>query len=330
MTVLRFTVAALVFGALLHALPATAQDAQRDSLIADASALFRNGSFGSSLRLFAEADQLRSSSVTLRGMALCELRLQRFGPAMAHAKLALADTREPLPSEKRSLTQQLVENIRDKVGGVQLRVEPRGARVSVDGSPALFDPDGVLWLSPGRHTVAIELDGYEPWGQTLGVSAGAPQPLAVRLRQAASGEPVPVEPMDAPTGPMVPFDRGQTDAGGDEGGGVPVAPIIVASLGGAALIAAAVTGSMYVSKDEEVDKKCANMDPCSLEFAALAQDADNLALATNILLGVGAAGVVIGVTWLVVASVGDDDGANASARIDLGPTHAGLVFEGRM
>lgn len=90
-----------------------------------------------------------------------------------------------------------------------------------------------------------------------------------------------------------PVDKG-------EQGPSKVAPIIVLSVGAAAIAAGVVTGVMALGARDDAKSACKEGDLCP---ASAKDDIDrqrSLAGTTDVLIGVGAAAVVGGVTWLVI------------------------------
>ena len=74
---------------------------------------------------------------------------------------------------------------------------PPGASVSVDGRPAGNTPLAGLRLKPGRHEVALALEGHETWSGTVEVAAGETGRVEARLRPLAKAPAPPVaEPVD--------------------------------------------------------------------------------------------------------------------------------------
>jgi serine/threonine-protein kinase len=75
---------------------------------------------------------------------------------------------------------------------------PPGASVSVDGRPAGKTPLAGVRLKPGRHQVALALEGHETWSGAVEVAAGDKGRVEARLRplaKAPDAPPVP-EPVD--------------------------------------------------------------------------------------------------------------------------------------
>lgn len=315
---------------------ACAQDAtSHEALIAEATDAFGAGAFERSLGLFEQADRMRSTAVTLRGIALCALRLSRPAAAITYAIRALASTDDPLPDDKRGLTEELVANVQPRVARYWLELEPAQARMRVDEAEALRDPRGALWLEPGPHHVRVEADGYVPWTVELIAAAGTSQSMRVQLRplpapitareasQASQASASPPESL----GDIEAADAAQARAGS----GLPLAPIVLAGAGAAMLIAGAVTGAVTEGKRDELARACAGMDPCSLEFAPLGGEVDDLALVTTVLLGAGVAAVAAGGVWLIATGFGgDDDDESTRARLRFGPGRAAITLEGRM
>jgi TonB family protein len=74
---------------------------------------------------------------------------------------------------------------------------PSGAQVSLDGRPAGATPLSGVRLKPGRHKVALALEGHEPWSGTVDVVAGEKGRVAATLRPLAKPPAPPVpEPVD--------------------------------------------------------------------------------------------------------------------------------------
>jgi hypothetical protein len=74
-------------------------------------------------------------------------------------------------------------------GQLQVRTEPSGARVSVDGVPRGISPVTVPDLTPGEHAVALESDRGSV-KQIVAIEAGITASLMVPLGAATEGVPV--------------------------------------------------------------------------------------------------------------------------------------------
>jgi hypothetical protein len=73
-------------------------------------------------------------------------------------------------------------------GSLQVRTDPAGAKISVDGVPIGPSPVTVLELTPGEHTVVVQTEAGST-KQTVTVEAGATASLVAQLPTAAQGGP---------------------------------------------------------------------------------------------------------------------------------------------
>jgi len=64
---------------------------------------------------------------------------------------------------------------------LQVRSDPQGAEVVIDGQPRGTTPLETLSLPPGKHRVEVTRKGFAPWGQTIQAKAGERIPLLGRL-----------------------------------------------------------------------------------------------------------------------------------------------------
>jgi serine/threonine protein kinase len=129
-----------------------------------------------------------TTPLTLRNLALGTrtLLVTRTGYETAERRITLTADR---PS--RSVDIQLVQvraarPARDTqaaaVGSLLVESRPNGAAVTIDGKPAGVTPLTIASITPGTHTVRLELDGYRPLTHTVIVKSGE------RVRVAASLE----------------------------------------------------------------------------------------------------------------------------------------------
>jgi hypothetical protein len=69
-----------------------------------------------------------------------------------------------------------------KTGGLEIRSDPPGARITIDGRPRGTTPTTVSDLSPGDHTVVLESGGRKV-SQAVRIQAGATAQLSVPMRR---------------------------------------------------------------------------------------------------------------------------------------------------
>jgi TonB family protein len=101
----------------------------------------------------------------------------------------------------RNVAVTLTRSAAATTGAVSIVTEPAGARVLVDGAASGNAPLTVANLSPGKHAVQTERDGYDTAMREVEIKAGETLPLTIRMTASASRSSAPV----APVGPL-PFE----------------------------------------------------------------------------------------------------------------------------
>jgi hypothetical protein len=156
-------------------------------------------------------------------------------------------------------------------------------------------------VNPGAHVITVSAAGFETARAQVTVKEGAALTVPVTLKPGSSG------PVIAPGVPVT--NPGQTAAGSPETQGTaPAKPSSALSLlvpigfgvGGAGLLAGAITGGLTLSKASSIKSKCDTGGTCPGQADALAS-ARTLGNVANVSIGVGAAGVVLGVVGIVLS-----------------------------
>jgi hypothetical protein len=111
--------------------------------------------------------------LALRDLALGSytIRVARDGYATEDRTLQLTARR---PTQSTTITLRTVNNSAEKSGpgGLNVQSRPAGARVFVNDRLAGSTPVAIPGLPAGPATVRIEMDGYQPWINTVSISAG--------------------------------------------------------------------------------------------------------------------------------------------------------------
>jgi hypothetical protein len=125
-----------------------------------------------------------------------ELRMGLHQEAAQHLSEML--TLNP-PPDARAGAERMLVDAKKHVATLELRVEPAGVDVSVDGEPRGKTPlASPIFLKPGTHTVELKKVGFLSRGKTLDARPGATETLELRLEAESTG------PGGGPTGPKGP------------------------------------------------------------------------------------------------------------------------------
>lgn len=179
--------------------------------------------------------------------------------------------------------------------GIRITGAPRGSELVVDGRSLGGLPRAeVVRVEPGDHEVVVRKDGYRPFRARVGVPAGRSVEVEVELETDASG--------------------GASDAGPGLG------PYVLMGVGGALVVAGVISGAIALSQ----------ADDAAYSDDSDAEGARSVALASDVLLGVGAAAVAGGLAWWLITAMGGSEefettGASVRVSPRIGPRELGAA-----
>jgi len=276
-----------------HAQPASRE---YEDAIRAAVQEYEAGKWTEAIMLFRRAHGLAPSARTHRGLGLAYYEASDYVKAVEHLDAALADTRRPLAGGQRQSVKDALLRARALVGELLLRVTPATASVTIDGR-ALSAHAQPIRLNVGLHTLELRAPGHASERRTVDVVGEQRSALSIALQPSPARETA--------AGPT-PAQRGRDDVrlaatGSDSaasgGPGIPLAPVVLLGVGGAALSAALVTGLLEKSKEDElVEAGCETV--CDVSYESTRDQARTLQLATNVLLVTGATAVAASALWL--------------------------------
>jgi hypothetical protein len=199
------------------------------------------------------------------------------------------------------------------VGRLEVKVEPAGAAVLVDGKKAGVSPlSEPLLLGPGDHEIGVELKGYRPETRKVRVTSRGRETVMIELTAVAA------EPGAGPGPPEAGGEAGAVETPADEGGGKlgPGALITAGALTVGFGVATIVLGVKAGDKEQEaVDS----------HDDALLDDAGKLQTTGRVMLGLtGAALVTTAVLVFFTDFQGSESTADEGASLQSHPSHRSL------
>jgi hypothetical protein len=105
-----------------------------------------------------------------------------------HLERYLREGGTAIPEARRVETERTIEEQTRKLGRLQLGIEPKGARVFVDGVLRGTAPlGGVIRALPGKRTIRVELEGHRTETRTVEVSGGQLDVIPIALAKLEPG-----------------------------------------------------------------------------------------------------------------------------------------------
>lgn len=169
----------------------------------EADAKFKAGQYAEALALYETADGAKPSPELAFAIGESNDKLLKLREAVVAYERFLAAVPAKL-KDKAEPTQRRVAEIKGMPGKVHLDTDPAGGAVLVDGKPFQEKSPTDLDLPPGKHTVRVELEGYEPFERDVEVAYAAKQDLAVTLEKKPEPPPPPPAPIAVAPKPAPP------------------------------------------------------------------------------------------------------------------------------
>jgi hypothetical protein len=282
--------------------PAAAKPGDAKALFAAGEKKFKAADYAGALADFEASNAAKAAPETDRYVGQSLDNLGRFQEAVAAYERFLANVPAKMKDQGEE-TKKRVEAIKAMPGKVHVETTPAGATVAVDGQPP--GPSATptdLELAPGKHTVKLVAEGYEPADKELDVTYASKQELKTELTKKAEPPPPPPPPVVAePTPPPAPPPPPPPPE--------PRSKVPAYVTGGVAIVAAGVGtafGLKALSQSSDFEKT---------PTTQLADDGENNALIADMMFGIA---ITFGVTSAVLF-LSNDAPANAKGAV---PTKA--------
>lgn len=184
--------------------PAAIEEARRHM---KAGAAFYNDPLGhkceEALREFTKAYELSGSMNALKGMAICNLELERDGDAIQQYTTYLAGKGASLEAEERKQLEADLNALKSAAATVRLAADKPGVRVTDVRTPAKGFPirntyalpesgEKQLGIHPGQHVLTASLDGYPDQVWKVEIANGGSYAHVFSFQKQAAPPPPPV------------------------------------------------------------------------------------------------------------------------------------------
>ncbi|MBI5499033.1 MAG: PEGA domain-containing protein [Deltaproteobacteria bacterium] len=305
-----------------------------ETTAAEARARFEDGvralqerAYAEALAAFEASYRLEARPIVLYDIGMCHWELGDLARARAVLEEYLRVAGAEAPADIRAEAERILGEIRQTTFSLRVEIDQPGARVALDEvdvgeSPVVEVPV----VAPGTHVVTARQEGFDDvqatvtagGGERVTVTLGFAVPAVVAAPDAAVPAAAPIA---TPPGALAEVPRGPSEP---EGGarGVLESPWFwtMVGVGAMSAIAAAVTGGLGLSyRDEYV--------------AGGARDAElrgtvvELGLATDVLIGVAAAGALGALIVYLASDGGEESGpGEGGAAVSLLPGRLVLTW----
>lgn len=259
------------------------------------------GNWTEALRLFKAVAAVRSTPQVRFNIAVCQEKLGRLVAALGEYLLAAADARASgVENVEREASERAAE-LKHLIPKLTLR-RGRGAETAEIRLDGTLLGDAALGkgiaLDPGPHTISASAHGHQPFHGSVRLEEAEARTFVVVL------EPEKVRPLR--TEARRPEPRGASHLGA----------LISASVGVLALTSSGVFYTLAARKQDDLERAGCNVQTGTCvasatgrpreELEAMIDERDEYTTLGHIGLGVGATGLVLGVT-LFLARSGDQD-----------------------
>jgi len=291
----------------LHSLTAAAAPTEADramaqSLFEDGRRLMTAGDFASACPKLKESQALDPSGGTLLNLAVCHEKQGQLATAWSDFKEALSVARRDNRSDRFEVAREHLAALEPKVPFLTIRVERAKPeqQVLLDGTPVRAAAwDTPIAVDPGPHELEASAAGHVTWK--------GPLQLAVAERKVVI---IPELALDDKPAALPPATDAAKAPAAEQAGHSNVVGWVVLGTGVAALGVGTYFGVSALSTQSDVEKECPTPQTCSSTGVELTHDAQRAAWASNIGIGVGLVGVLLGGYLLLSAP----SSPSASAR----------------
>lgn len=261
--------------------------------------LFHDRDYDGAAAAFRSAHALRPNWKLLYNIGQSDAAAKRYGPALEAFEKYLVMGGDDIETGRRDEVLEEIGKFRKIVGAVEIQGD-KDLVITVDdlerGTTPLSGP--VLVAAGIEHRFRALRNGEVVFEQTLRVT-GEEKTLLRIPEQTTVPTPEPVEAA-APTDEKIPPAPAAPKGDGDTPGrSLKAAGWATLGVGAAVLVAGAVTGGMSLSLENELAPDCAE-NGCPPGKTSDRDRMDQFALATDVLIGAGAAVAATGIVLLVL------------------------------
>jgi len=315
-----FCVAGLILAAATVGSDSSAQPSKQERNAARALAisgrkLYRAGDYETAIERFHSAEAIVHAPAHVLYLARAHAKLGRLVAARDLYQQIVDEplgANDPAPFHRaQDKARREIEALAPRIPSVALTITgPSSEPITITLDDQPLPPGRVsspVPVDPGEHRLAVTAPGWRTEQRSLSLAEGEAKTLTIALSRG--------------DGPAVADPDGQDDGPGEP---LPIGPIVLFGVGGAALIVGGVTGALALERSDELHDRCPP-NPCPPENEALEDEAKVFATVSTVGFVLGGAAVAGGLAWwLFGSSDGEDELSRSWLRPLVGPTSLGI------
>jgi hypothetical protein len=256
-------------------------------LVREGMLKYTRGLWAEARAYILKAHELAPNARTLRGLALIGYDSHHYVEAIDYAEQSLAHTVQPLNDKMVEEVKQLIQQAESQVARVEVAVTPEQAVLQLDGARVSRRGDGKVWMDPGVHELTLSAPGYVSETRRVQLEVDRAARIELALEPSVA---------EAPLLSAAPTQQPRVQESS-------ALPWVVVGVSAALLVGG---GAMFIA--DQTGSGNAGSGVLTPLGAALA--------------GVGAVGMIVGITWSL--SPRSEQEPSSSASLQLSPFGARL------
>ena len=303
--------------------PAYAQDdasAEASERFRRGVKLYKDGDHVAALVEFKRAYELEPNYRVLYNLGQTSRELKDYASALVSYRRYLDEGGKEISAARKKEVKSVLEDLTDRVGTLRITTNVEGAEIQIDDEVVGVSPlDNSVVVNIGKRRVSATLADHAPASRVIEVAGRDDLEVKLELadlRRDDSGEPKP-----APT----PISGGEESA-------LPVAGIVALSITAACGFASGVLGGVALSASNDRDDALAAFPGNRKTIDSRSRRTTKYATATDVMLGVTAAGAIATLVLFIVnpgsESTEADDPEETGIRLSVTPSYDGLWITG--
>ena len=259
--------------------------------------LVEDGAYDKAIVELEASYKLNPVPIVLYNIGLCYDEMHKYAEAMKNYRQFLAYGNEA-PVEMRNKVNERIKELAKLIGLLKLDVDVEGAEVIVDNKLVGHTPTGSILIETGEHDLALRKTSYPDIKKKFKIVSGETTELSFSMEKVKGKEPEKVEKEEEVKPPpdevkeevkeeKKPSPKTETGKKRKKLGKAPFWAVTAVAL--ASFAGAAVTGGLALDANSEFnDQYYEDRD----SWEPLQDRTNNLAITTDVLIGVGAASAV--------------------------------------